>query len=201
MPVQRVCNLDGDGMKTWILYRCDVEKSRSILEVSISALAWRGWETTYNLPVIFGIRAQCLPNAILGRCLYTNLNCTNTRKFSTLFNFVGYCDGSICMSYCDIVGRWVPWLRQTLTGSQVPSPKLWLGIEPEPWAPVKTGEPSHLGRYRSDPGASSQLTFYWAINCYASPSGHSGSDLGLTSTDIFRSLQHSLQATAALPYE
>ena len=51
-PVQRVCNLEGDGMKIWILYRCDVGKSRSILEVSISALAWRGWETTNNLPVI-----------------------------------------------------------------------------------------------------------------------------------------------------
>jgi hypothetical protein len=51
-PVQRVCNLEGDGMKIWILYRCDLGKSRSILEVSISAFARRGWETTYNVPVI-----------------------------------------------------------------------------------------------------------------------------------------------------
>jgi hypothetical protein len=36
------------------------------------------------------------------------------------------------------------------------------------------------------------------INRDVSPSGHSGSDLGLTLTDIFRSLQLFLQATAAV---
>jgi hypothetical protein len=37
-PVQMVCNLEGDGMKIWILYRCDLGKSRIVFLKSVFPL-------------------------------------------------------------------------------------------------------------------------------------------------------------------